>query len=158
MRKKLHYIAASVLLIACQWTLGTYEKNIPIPRYAWDYDFKPRFTVHISDTTATYNIYVNLRHTDAYRYSNVWMIITTQFPGNTSRSQRVELPLADMEGKWLGTGMDDIFSHRILIQENAVFNQAGDYQFSFQQNMRVNPLRHVMSVGLRIEKSGKRTP
>lgn len=132
--------------------LNTFEKHVVIPDHSWQYDFHPSFTVHISDTAARYNITVTLRHTSAYPFSNLWLLVYAGFTGQKPVSQRVELPLADTQGRWLATGMDGIYEHRIPIQRDARFDKAGDYHFSFEQNMRINPLPDIMSVGLRIEK------
>jgi len=144
----------SLSAIGCQNVnnLNTYEKHVAIPAYSWNYGFRPSFVVAISDTAARYNIFVTLRHTNAYPFSNLWLLISTNFAGEKPSTHRVELPLADKQGRWLGSGMDDIFEHRIPIQQHARFDKAGSYHFSFEQNMRINPLPHVMSVGLRIEK------
>lgn len=135
--------------------LRVYEKNVEIPGYKWAYDFKPQFDVNITDTLSSYNIYVTIRHTNAYRFSNIWLLVHTFPPASADSMQtrRVELPLANTEGRWLGSGMDDIVEHRIPIQQNARFDKVGMYHFSFEQNMRLNPLPYVMGVGLRIEKA-----
>ncbi|MVT07066.1 gliding motility lipoprotein GldH [Chitinophaga tropicalis] len=139
-------------------TMDTYEKNLEIPGHEWAYTYKPVFevTVQPQDTAYLYNIYVNVRHRDSYPYSNIWLLVNTQFPGNKPVPQRVELPLADMSGKWLGSGLDDIYEHKIPIQQNAILNKPGLYRFTFEQNMRQNPLPAIMNVGLRIEKAGLR--
>lgn len=161
MNKMAAAIAAGCLLMASclPAKMDTYEKNLEIPGHRWSYDHKPVFEVTVSpaDTAYLYNIYVNIRHTDAYPYSNIWVLVDTQFPGDsTSHPRRVELPLADASGKWLGSGLDDIYEHRIPIQERAILNKPGTYRFTFEQNMRQNPLPYVMNVGLRIEKAGLR--
>lgn len=152
----------SLLLVGCllllssgcvqEAKLNVYQKIVPIPNHKWGYDFKPSFTFNIKDTTARYNIFITLRHTNQYPYNNLWLLIYSHYEGIKPKSKRVELPLADKTGKWLGSGMGDIFEHRIPIQQNARFNQRGVYHFSLEQNMRINPLPHVMSVGLRIQR------
>lgn len=148
--------AAFVILISpgCNPSgqLGVYEKHTAIPAYSWNYDFHPSFLFYIKDTAATYNIFVTIRHSDEYAFSNLWLLISSSREGEKPKTKRVELPLADKEGRWLGTGMDGIYDHRIPIQQHARFNQEGTYLFSFEQDMRTNPLAHIMSVGLRIEK------
>jgi gliding motility-associated lipoprotein GldH len=148
-----------LLMAACQpLKMDTYEKNLEIPGHEWAYSYKPEFEVTLKpeDTAYVYNIYVNVRHKDAYPYSNLWLEVSTQFPGAAQQIQRVELPLADVQGKWLGSGLDDIYEHRIPIQQNAILNKPGTYRFSFKQTMRQNPLPDMMNVGLRIEKAGLR--
>lgn len=153
-------IAGCLLMASClPAKMDAYEKNQEIPRHQWTYQYKPVFevTVNPEDTAYLYNLYVNVRHTDAYPYSNIWVLVSTQTPGDTTQQlRRVELPLADASGKWLGSGLDDIYEHRIPIQERAILNKPGTYRFIFEQNMRQNPLPYVMNVGLRIEKAGQR--
>lgn len=132
--------------------LNVYQKTEAIPDYNWTYDFKPAFDFNIEDTAARYNLFVTIRHTNKYPYNNVWLLIYSNYEGVKPKSKRVELPLADKTGKWLGSGMGDIFEHRIPIQQNARFDKAGTYHFALEQNMRINPLPHVMSIGIRIEK------
>ncbi|HEX5552023.1 MAG TPA: gliding motility lipoprotein GldH [Chitinophagaceae bacterium] len=145
---------AAITLCSCDHLgrLDVYQKNIPVPGYQWHYSFHPSFEVLITDTAARYNIAVTVRHTGAYAFSNLWLLVTTGYAGQKPRTQRVELPLADRQGKWLGSGMDGIYEHRIPIQQNARFDKKGTYHFSFEQNMRIDPLANVMSVGLRVEK------
>ena len=133
-------------------SLNTFEKHVVIPGYDWKDSYRPAFSFRITDTTARYNIEITLRHTGDYPFSNLWVVISSAFEGTRPVARRVELPLADKQGRWLATGMDNIFLHRIPIQRNARFDKAGTYHFSIEQNMRVNPLPDVMSVGLRVEK------
>ncbi|RBL93423.1 gliding motility lipoprotein GldH [Chitinophaga flava] len=160
--KRLFQVTAGLLLLAAACKplkMDVYEKNLEIPGHNWTYDYQPSFEVNIlpEDTANLYDIYVNVRHTDAYPYSNIWLLVGTRYPNDSiSKEQRVELPLADINGKWHGNGIDDIYEHRVLIQQKALFNKPGTYKFTFEQNMRQNPLPHVMNIGLRIEKAGKR--
>lgn len=130
-----------------------YEENIDIPQYIWNLDFQPEFEVTVDDTAQHYNIYVNVRHTTFYPNSNLWILITTQFPDGSKLEKRVNLDLADKEGKWYGDCLGDICDARVQIQQNAFFNQPGKYTFRFAQIMRTDNLPLVMSVGLRVEKA-----
>lgn len=134
--------------------LDTYEKNLEIPGHSWKSDYIPSFELNIApeDTGYFYTLYANVRHRDSYPFSNLWLVIRITSPDNKVDSQRVELPLEDFTGKWLGSGTDDIFEHRVLINQRGVFAKPGAYKFSFQQNMRQDPLSGVMNVGLRIQK------
>lgn len=132
-----------------------FEKTVPIPSQAWFYDNKPSFTFHITDTSASYTIYIVLRHTDSYSYNNLWLIIGSQAPGDTMRSQNINLDLGNDTKGWEGTGMDDIFEVRKNITPGPVpFKKAGTYTFNISQIMRENPLRHILNVGIRVEKVG----
>lgn len=142
------FIAA---LTSCN-TIDIYEKTKPFPSHEWKGSEKPTFTFEIKDTTSLYNIFLVFRHTDAYNYNNIWVNVTTTPPGHTATTQPLDLKLADNQNGWLGSGMDDIFEHRIKITASPVQLKAGKYNFNLQQIMREEPLQHVLNAGIRVEK------
>lgn len=145
-------LSSSIWLTACT-QLDVFEKNKPIPNNQWQYNFQPVFDFVIKDTTASYNVLIVLRHTDAYRYNNIWLNVGTQSPKDSMRYQKFELQLGTDAQGWEGTGMDDIWELRKLITNGPVkFNKAGNYHFSVAHIMRENPLPNVMDVGIRVEK------
>ncbi|HZG25874.1 MAG TPA: gliding motility lipoprotein GldH [Chitinophagaceae bacterium] len=134
--------------------IDVFEKNVAIKNHEWASIVKPTISFNIEDTTSLYNIFIVLRHSDAYDFSNIWIRCTVLQPGiSTPRSQQYNLVLATNEKGWLGTGMDDIFETRIPIQTNTKFTRVGNYRFILEQIMREDPLQHVLNVGLRIEKT-----
>lgn len=138
-------------LMACS-KIDVFEKNVAIENHEWKSSFTPAVTFDILDTTAAYNLYIVLRHADAYDFNNIWLKCTVIFPDSSKKSQQYNLPLATNDIGWMGTGMDDIYETRILIQPRTKFNKPGQYQFILQQIMREDPLEHVLNAGLRIEK------
>ncbi|HET7897494.1 MAG TPA: gliding motility lipoprotein GldH [Flavisolibacter sp.] len=157
-------LACSVWLFSSCNSIDLYEKVVPIPAHAWQSKLKPQFTFQIKDTTVPYQFYVILRHSNQYKYNNIWVNLLAQSPADTVQKLSLELPLANKDG-WLGTGMDDIFEHRIRIGPEAakfsfltpaadgfLFTHAGQYSFTLEQIMRDDPLTDVMDVGFRLEK------
>jgi gliding motility-associated lipoprotein GldH len=147
-------LAGCLMLTACT-TVDLYEKVEPIPGHNWKSTFKPSFTFTIKDTTSAYQLYVLVRHSNQYNYNNLWVNLHTQSPDGTVSKAQYELPLATAEKGWLGTGMDDLYEHRIALtplHQNFFFKRAGDYTFTLEQIMREDPLEHVLNIGLRIEK------
>ncbi|NML19713.1 gliding motility lipoprotein GldH [Pseudoflavitalea sp. G-6-1-2] len=142
---------AALLLNACSVRTDLFEKNIPIPDHNWSKSFKPEISVNIEDTASRYIIYAVVRHQDAYRYKNLYLNIAIQSPTGETATHMVDLKLATDEKGWLGSGMDDIFEHRIQITPAGTLH-AGAYKFTLQQMMREDPLEHVMNAGIRIAK------
>ena len=150
-------------LIICMTALSAcvsspyYQKDITIPQNNWQTSFKPSFKFEVTDTTINYNLYFIIRHTEAYPFSNIWIWINTKKPGATKFERtRIEIPLAEPSGKWLGRGMGEIWEQRMPIThegDKAILKKKGTWEISFEQNMRVNPLPEVLQVGLRIEKN-----
>lgn len=138
--------------LSCNFTTGTFEKNVRIPQHEWKSNFIPEINVEITDTISVHNLFVVIRHTDAYRFNNLWINLYTSVPGEKERKQRFDLRLATDDKGWLGTGMDDIFEHRVLIAP-VRFPKAGKYTFKIENIMREDPLPYIMNVGIRIEKA-----
>jgi gliding motility-associated lipoprotein GldH len=150
--KQILVVVSFLFLMACTQT-GLYEKVDFFPRQEWTRSHTPEFTFDISDTASSYRIYFLLRHSDAYAYSNIWINIRSLSPGdNAEQATRFDIPLAT-DDRWLGSGMDDVFDHRVLLYPEPVrFSRKGRYTVIIQQDMRVNRLKHVLNAGLRLEK------
>jgi gliding motility-associated lipoprotein GldH len=154
MVKKLFVVAVLAILHASCMQTGLYEKITFMPTHEWEYANQPEFQFEISDTVSAYRLFFLFRHSNAYAYNNLWISVDSKLPGDAViRTERFEFKLASGQN-WLGTGMDDIFDHRILLYKNPVkFTKQGTYTVRFRQDMRTDPLENVMNVGLRLEKS-----
>ncbi len=148
-----------ILLLGSCISSPYYQKEYAIPNNKWDYDNMPSFKFEVTDTTSLYNLQFLVRHTDAYPYSNIWVMIYTKQPGDTSfKKTRIEIPLAEPGGKWLGRGMGEIWEHRMPIShegDTVMLRKAGMWEIKLGQTMRINPLPEVMQVGLRVEERTK---
>lgn len=134
--------------------VSVYEKNTSIPGYKWQHNFSANGSFIIKDTLSAYNIYIVLRHTDSYKYNNIWLNVGLQPPGDSMHYQHADLSLASDATGWEGSGMNDIWEVRKLLNGRPRrFVKAGEYRFSITQIMRDNPLPGMMSAGLRVEKA-----
>ncbi|PPL03064.1 gliding motility-associated lipoprotein GldH [Parapedobacter indicus] len=127
------------------------DQNVAIVNHAWHYEDQPQLTAHITDVTRPYNIYLNLRHTPDYAYSNVFVLLHQRQPNGRDTTERLELTLAESDGRWLGRGNGSVYTHQHLIKESIHFPDTGNYVFTLEQNMRENPLREITDVGIRVE-------
>lgn len=137
-------------LASCQ-TIDIYEKTTAFKTHSWKSAEKPSFTFEIKDTASLYNIFLVLRHEDAYNYNNIWINLTVKDPADVVTIRR-EFILGNNKQGWLGSGMDDVFEHRIAFNSKPATLRRGIYTFTLQQDMREDPLEHVMNVGIRVEK------
>ncbi len=145
------YFVSTIVLFSCN-TIDVFEKFESFPKNEWHVSKQPSFSFEVKDSSAPYNIYFVIRHTDAYKYNNIWVNITTKSPLGIMQTQLVNLKLADNANGWLGAGMDDIFDSRIKITKAPVALKAGIYTFTIAQAMRDEPLAAVLSAGIRVEK------
>ncbi len=139
-----------IALASCQ-TIDIYEKTASFPAHTWKSGEKPSFTFEITDTTSLYNIFLVLRHEDAYNYNNIWVNLIAKGPAGTDTVRR-EFILGNNRQGWLGSGMDDIFEHRIPFNDKPASLHQGKYTFTLQQDMREDPLDHILNAGIRVEK------
>jgi gliding motility-associated lipoprotein GldH len=152
------YLVLISTLVSCGGPSPQFQDHMTVPKNAWNYSFKPNFKFNITDTTAGYQLLFLVRHTDAYPFNNIWLMMETKGPGDTTFTKmRVEVRLAAPDGKWLGRGMGDIYEQRAEINSTAqpaVFPKSGEYTIRLSQDMRRNPLPEVMQVGLRLVNLG----
>jgi gliding motility-associated lipoprotein GldH len=139
-----------VLCNACDNT-RVFEDYQTIKDDNWYINQKPTFYLEVSDTLREHDIYFNVRHTGTYKYSNLFVLFTIQGPKAKPETQRLEFKLAELDGKWLGSGLGDMYANQIKIMENVKFPRKGVYSFSIEQNMRDNPLTGIEDIGIKVE-------
>jgi len=144
-------LLTSFILTSCT-TVDLYEKTVSLPNHEWKGDYKPEFSFTVTDTTAPYQVFFVIRHTEKYNYNNIWVNYYYQPPNDTLHKEPREFQLATNEKGWLATGMDDIYEHRIKLAPDAGKLKAGSYKFILENIMREDPLKEVLNVGIRIEK------
>jgi len=146
-------IAGAYLTVSCNDPNGVLDQNTLIVNNNWSYANKITNAVTITDETVPYNLYLNLRVTADYKYSNLFVLIKQINPDKKAASVRYEFKLANANGEWLGSGSGNIYSYQIPFVKNYKFPAKGTYHFQIEQNMRDNPLHEVSDVGLRVERA-----
>lgn len=152
-RQFIFLLLLTVLSAACQDTTTVADTNQVITNRNWSYVNKVRVPVMIEDNSIVYNVYINLRHTADYKYSNIFLLIRNQGPDGKVVTVRKEFKLAYPDGQWLGKGSGNLFSYQLPFYQNYRFPAKGKYIFEVEQNMRDNPLKEVTDVGIRVERS-----
>jgi gliding motility-associated lipoprotein GldH len=152
-RSVIGILSLILLLTACN-DKAIVDINKEIPGKNWSYITKIDIPVRIDNETQPYDLYMNLRHTADYKYSNIFVLIHQSGPGIKRTTERKEFKLAYPDGEWLGSGAGNLYSYQLLFRKNYKFPARGVYVFEFEQNMRDNPLAEISDVGLRVEPSG----
>ena len=143
-----------LMMSACYWTTGVFEKNLDFKSHEWAASVKPDISFDITDTVSLYNLYIVIRHTDAYHFNNMYVRASVREPGEAlGKTGDYDLQLATNGNGWIGTAMDDIYDARLLIQPNTHFRKTGTYHIVLEQLMREDPLQNVLSAGLRVERA-----
>jgi gliding motility-associated lipoprotein GldH len=138
---------------SCSDPNAVIDKNTEIENHNWSYTNQVKFDVNIDNANIPYTLFLNLRVTSDYRYSNIFVLIHQTGPDGKTSSSRYEFKLANTDGEWLGDGSGNLYSYQMPYLSGTIFPKPGVYHFSIEQNMRDNPLHEVSDVGLRVEKA-----
>jgi gliding motility-associated lipoprotein GldH len=145
------------LLEACSDPNRIFEKNVEFTQKNWFADSAATFDFEITDEKIAYNIYYNIRNTISYQYYNVYVTYYLEdAKGKVIDSQLQDIKLMDDKtGQPYGNGVGDIFEHQLLALKSYKFKQKGKYRFKIKQYMRHNPLKEIISIGIKLEKDVK---
>jgi gliding motility-associated lipoprotein GldH len=151
--KKLLFVVTALLMLSSCGQRSIYDKQFTVENGKWFKNNAVHFEVNVEDTTKLYDYYLILRHKTDYRFSNLYLFLSTQFPNNNVTRDTIECILADETGKWLGKGWGGIKEDNILLRKNLKFPLKGKYDFYFQQAMRRDTLKGIVNIGIRISEA-----
>jgi gliding motility-associated lipoprotein GldH len=143
-------IAFLLLTTACNKG-KVYHRFIEIPRDKWNAKNIIHFDVSITDTLHSHNVYLLVRNNANYKYSNLYLFVTTTSPMGFSVRDTLELVLADQRGKWVGKGTADVYTSKHPFKLNVRFPYRGIYSFDIQQALWDVDLRNISDIGLQID-------
>lgn len=129
----------------------------------WDKDNVVAFKVTPPDSINPYNLFVNLRNTNDYKYSNLFLIVELNYPNGKTIKDTLEYTMANPDGSFLGTGFTDVKENKLWYkgyETPFVFDETGEYVVNIQHAMRQNgmvngidKLQGITDVGFRVELS-----
>lgn len=150
------FLLFPALILGSCMRIDFYEKNKAIPHQQWSRKFLIKDSFDIKDTSVPYDYHIVLRHTDAYKFNNIWLEFSLQAPGDTMKTFKLDLSLGNDAQGWDGTGMNDIWEVRKKLNEYPLLLKTpGCYRYTIRHIMRDDHLNDVISVGLRVEKASK---
>ena len=114
------------------------------------------FQTLITDTINPHNIFLQLRTSTDYKWSNMFFFFFIIFKNNKTRTDTFEVFLMDKNGNWNGDKSGIVANFKHSLYKNIKFPIKGDYKFKLIQAMRDTILKEVISVGLKITKPAKK--
>jgi gliding motility-associated lipoprotein GldH len=134
---------------------GQFEKQYYLPNKTWAYNDIKKIQFNITDTSKNYNLILSIQHTYNYAFSNVWVNLTTKYPnGNADTNKHIEVPLALLNGTWLGRSAGNMATQEMNIGPDCKalhFAEKGTYTMHLQQDTRVKNLEGINYIGIKIE-------
>ncbi|WP_179021512.1 gliding motility lipoprotein GldH [Winogradskyella forsetii] len=167
MLKKTHRL---FLVVICCFLFTSCDSDAVFDKYTsvpnqWHKDSIASFNFKAPDTTKNYNLYVNLRNTNAYKFSNLFLIVELNYPNGKAVKDTLEYKMAAPNGELLGTGFSDLKENKLWFRgykDPFKFNEEGDYRVNIQHAMRnngdvngVENLEGITDIGFRVEQAQK---
>ena len=151
--KIIFVVVASLFLLACDGN-KVFEAYIEVEDANWKKENIANFAFEVEDTLSAHNIYLNIRNTGDYPYSNLYLFVKTTGPDGKFNIDTVNCILANNRGQWKGKGIGDLWDLQVPYIGSFKFAHKGEYNISLEQAMRVeSDLKGITDVGIRVEKS-----
>lgn len=148
-------ILTSLLLsVSCNSDI-VYTNSHSIAGKTWRLTDIPAFEVPVTDTLTANNIWLMLRTGSGYPFRNIYLFVTAATPDGKVITDTLQFNLADEKGAWYGKGFGDIHALNLPYKSNVYFPLKGIYMFKIQHGMRIEDLKGVYDIGLRVEKIKK---
>lgn len=151
MKRTLYFLAIAFLLTSCG-NDKLFNDSVVIPEAKWDNRMIPFFDLTVNDTLSDYAFYLNIRHLENYRYSNLFIFLHTEFPNGNVTHDTIECTFAYPDGRWMSKGSGTIRSASILLNPALRFPLSGSYHFEIEQAMRDEVLKGITDIGISFEK------
>ena len=160
--RKNSLIALGILLVSsffnsCDNENIYFQKYTEIENESWHKEKPISYEFEIKDTVTIYNFSFNLRNTNDYQYSNLFVFWSLQSPDGRIKTDTSEFILAKPNGQWLGkTASGTVIDNSMLFLRKKL-PVAGKYTFSFSQGMREESLNNIKDIGLKIIKKNEQS-
>jgi gliding motility-associated lipoprotein GldH len=149
-------IVLAFLFMSCD-SNRVFDEYKSVPNQ-WQKENVVEFVFTPTDTLSSYNLFINLRNTNDYKFNNLFLIAEIDFPNGKSEVDTLEYKMTKPNGEFLGTGFTDVKENKLWYKENFTFNESGTYKIKVQHAMRengtiegVNTLEGITDIGFRIE-------
>jgi gliding motility-associated lipoprotein GldH len=144
------------LIISCEFNTP-FSKNKSLSG-VWNKEEYIDFDLPQLDRLKTYNLFVNLRNTNDYKYSNIFLIVAMNFPHGKIVTDTLEYKMANSDGTWLGNGISSIKDNKLWYKEQVSFQEEGIYTVSIRHAVRnngtvegVTNLEGITDIGFSVE-------
>lgn len=156
LKSSILFIIIATLFISCD------EKRV-FDEYqsvgsAWNMKKEVIFELPKIDTLKKYNLFINLRANDDYKFNNLFLIVSMEQPNGITKIDTLEYQMADVDGTLLGDGFSDIKESKLYYKENVKFKSSENNKIHIKHAVRqtgkiegVEELEGISEVGFRIE-------
>mgnify|MGYP006189589943 CR=1 FL=1 len=128
----------------------------------WGQNEIVEFQIPQLDSIKKYNLFLNIRNSNEYKFNNIFLIVSMNFPHGKTITDTLEYRMANPDGSWMGQGIGNVKENKLWYKENVQFFEDGIYTVTIGQAMRnngavegVTKLEGITDVGFSVEEATK---
>src|SRR5690606_39120072 len=114
------------------------------------------------DSLKKYNLFLNIRNTNEYKYNNIFLIVSMNFPHDKTVTDTLEYRRTNPDGSRMGQGIGNVKENKLWYKEHVQFLEEGNYTVDIAQAMRnngavegVTKLEGITDVGFSVEEAAQ---
>jgi gliding motility-associated lipoprotein GldH len=138
------------LLISSCGEKPFYDETVDFDHRTWDVSDTAYFEFEITDTVTSYDLFLTLRTSTEFSYSNLWVHILSTAPDLSTSKVAQVINLAAADGAWLGRVSGTTVESR-LKYSSTTFPLKGNYKIGVVQAIQKDQVYEVLDIGLRIQ-------
>ena len=157
-RNFFHLIAISTIMVFTACNTTDFFNEYQSLSDGWKKNEPVVFDFESLDTLKTYDAYLNIRTTNEYPYSNLFVIVKMTEPEGASMMDTLQYEMANPDGSMMGSGFTDIIEHKLVWRKNISLKKQGVYTIEVNHATRkineVNGdvvLNGVTEIGLQLQ-------
>jgi gliding motility-associated lipoprotein GldH len=156
-RFKIALLALILVFTACDTSIEFIDFQ-SLDNATWKPQDTLNFDFQVTDTIKPKNLFLHVRNSNSYAFSNLYVITQLQFPDNKVLIDTLQYEMADKNGKLLGNGISSTKESKLFYKEQKIFPVSGSFSIKIYQAMRkqgeIEPvnLEGVQEVGFSLEK------
>lgn len=158
MSKVLAFLLLAMALSSCESNV-VFSETKAMDGF-WGENEVVEFNLPEMDSLKHYNLFLNIRNNNDYKYNNIFLIVSINFPYGKVVTDTVEYRMANADGSWMGQGIGNVKENKLWYKEGVRFFEDGNYSVTMEQAMRnngsvdgVKKLEGITDVGLSIEEA-----
>jgi gliding motility-associated lipoprotein GldH len=133
---------------SCVPDSNSYSQFYTIDDDGWCYDDSLVFTPTVADSIVQGRLMIAVRHDSRYRYSNLWLELSHP-EADTVIRDTINIDLADVYGRWLGTASAVSYTKTDTITKNIKILR--DKNYVIRHVMRPDTIKDIERIGLIFE-------
>lgn len=124
------------------------NSEIELKEGIWSFDDIVSIDFNIAMSDQRHNLILQIDHSIEYEFQNIYINIETTFPDGDTKSKTLPIDLAKKNGQWIGQCNSNNCNLEIVLLQQFIFKDLGDYKISITQHSREESLKNINRLNL----------